>query len=117
MASMNPQISSDQVEGTDVYGPDGERIGSIDRVMIEKTSGRVTYAIMTFGGFLGMGESEYPLPWGTLRYDTGLNGYVTNVTADQVKGAPEYRQTDDLWTDREWETRVHTHYGVPPYWP
>ena len=117
MAHIHSQISSDKVEGTDVYGPDGERIGQIDRVMIEKVSGKVTYAVMTFGGFLGMGESEYPLPWGTLKYDTRLNGYVTNVTADQVKNAPEYRSADDVWGDRDWETRIHTHYGVPPYWP
>ncbi|MEZ5667070.1 MAG: PRC-barrel domain-containing protein [Alphaproteobacteria bacterium] len=117
MANIGTQISSDQVEGTDVYGPDGEKIGKIDRVMIEKTSGKVTYAVMTFGGFLGFGEEEYPLPWATLRYDTRLNGYIANVTADQVKTAPVYATDDEVWSNREWESRVHQHYGVSPYWP
>lgn len=116
MAKIGAQISSDQVEGTDVYSPDGEKIGNIDRVMIEKVSGKVTYAIMTFGGFLGLGEDEYPLPWATLHYDTGLGGYVVNVTADQIRGAPEYPTDKDVWADRAWEERMHQHYGVPTYW-
>src|SRR5687768_13052071 len=56
-------IGSDKVEGTAVYGSDGERIGSVKRIMIDKISGKVTYAVMSFGGFLGMGEDYYPVPW------------------------------------------------------
>jgi len=67
-------IGSDKVDGTAVYGSDQKRIGSIQRVMIDKISGKVAYAVMSFGGFLGIGEDYYPVPWSTLKYDTSLEG-------------------------------------------
>ncbi len=68
-------IGSDKVEGTSVYGRDEKRIGSVERVMIDKMSGKVAYAVMRFGGFLGMGEKYHPLPWDALRYNTALEAY------------------------------------------
>ena len=62
-------IPSDRVEGTSVRRPDGQRIGSIKRLMIDKISGQVAYAVLNFGGFLGMGQSHYPIPWSRLKYD------------------------------------------------
>lgn len=56
-------IASDKVEGTAVYGVDGKRIGSVQRVLLEKRGGRVAYAVLSFGGFLGIGDDYYPLPW------------------------------------------------------
>ena len=79
-----PLIESDRVEGTTVYDPQGNNIGSIKRLMIEKLSGRVAYAVMSFGGFLGMGEEEHSLPWNKLTYDTSLGGYRTDVTEQQL---------------------------------
>src|ERR1700709_96146 len=73
-------IGSDKVEGTDVYGANNEKIGSVERLMIDKKSGQVSYAVLAFGGFLGMGEDLYPLPRNSLTYDTDLGGYKTNVT-------------------------------------
>ena len=78
-------IASDKVEGTAVYGPDGDKIGSIENVMIDKLGGRVAYAVLTFGGFLGMGNDYYPLPWATLKYDENLGGYRVNITRDQLE--------------------------------
>jgi PRC-barrel domain len=69
-----PLIESDRVEGTAVYDPTGNNIGSIKRLMIEKISGRVAYAVMSFGGFLGMGTEEHAVPWNKLTYDTNLGG-------------------------------------------
>src|SRR5437868_15434129 len=83
-------IGSDKVDGTAVYGPDAEKIGSIERVMIDKTSGKVSYAVLSFGGFLGIGDDHYPLPWQSLKYDPSLRGYVTGVTEVKLKGAPRY---------------------------
>src|ERR1700676_3935497 len=83
-------IGSDKVEGTAVYGADNQKIGSIQRVMIDKTSGKVSYAVLSFGGFLGIGDDYYPLPWQSLKYDTNLGGYSTGITANQLKGAPKY---------------------------
>jgi len=119
MASKSPYgdlVSSENVEGTNVYSAtNSEKIGAINHLMIDKRSGRVAYAVMTFGGFLGLGENEYPVPWNALKYDTNLEGFVTGITADQLKNAPTL--TDDQnWNDRAWETKLHQHYGTPTYW-
>src|SRR5271156_1017841 len=79
-------ISSDKVAGTYVYNTGGEEIGSIHDVMIDKKSGNVAYAIMSFGGFLGIGNDYHPLPWSVLRYDTRLGGYVVNLDGAQLGG-------------------------------
>ncbi|PWK52758.1 PRC-barrel domain-containing protein [Silicimonas algicola] len=107
-------VSSADVNGTEVYGRDGVHIGSIDHLMIDKQSGNVAYAVMGFGGFLGLGEEHYPIPWNKLHYDTAKQGFVTDITADQVEGAPA--RTDDWHRDRDWERRTYDYYGVAPYW-
>ena len=107
-------ISSEDVQGTDVYGVGDEAIGQIDHLMIEKVSGRVAYAVMSFGGFLGLAHSHYPIPWAALKYDTALQGYRTGITEQQLRDAPDF--SDDSWTDRDWETKTHQHYGTPGYW-
>ena len=107
-------ISSKDVTGTDVYGADGKKVGSIDHVMIDKRSGKVAYALMSFGGFLGMGDDHRPVPWGTLTYDTGKNGFMTNLTKETVENAPA--ASGNYASDRSWEERTHTHYGTSPYW-
>ncbi len=105
-------IGSDKVEGTNVYGANDEKIGSVQRVMIDKTSGQVSYAVLAFGGFLGMGEDLYPLPWNSLKYDTNLGGYKTNVTEEQLKGAPKYSTENDWsWSDRTRLSSVDEYYG------
>jgi hypothetical protein len=117
MATAHPDynlISSQDVEGTTVFDAAGAELGEIDHLMIDKISGRVRYAVMSFGGFLGLGHSHYPLPWSSLRYDTGREGYFADVTEQQLQDAPEY--SDDSWSDRDWEKRVHEHYSARPYW-
>ena len=84
-------IGSDKVEGTAVYGADEQRIGSIQRVMIDKISGKVAFAVTSFGGFLGIGEDYYPVPWPSLKYDTRLGGYRTGITINQLRGAPKFQ--------------------------
>ena len=104
-------IASDKVEGTAVYGPDGDKIGSIENVMIDKLSGRVAYAVLTFGGFLGMGNDYYPLPWATLKYDENLGGYRANITRDQLENAPKYREDDSWdWSNRQYLGQIDEHY-------
>lgn len=107
-------IGSDKVEGTTVYGADDRKIGSVQRVMIDKVSGKVVYAVISFGGFLGMGEDYYPMPWQNLKYDTRLDGYRTAVTEDQLKGAPKYSQSQGWdWSSRENDRRVYDYYKTP----
>src|SRR3954471_16969089 len=81
-------IASDKVEGTPVRRTDGDKIGTIERVMIDKRSGKVAYAVMSFGGFLGIGDEYRALPWSVLRYNEDLDAYELNVTEDQLRGAP-----------------------------
>ena len=107
-------ISSEDIEGAKVCDPNGNRIGEIDHLLIDKDSGNVRYAIMSFGGFLGLGHSHYPVPWSALKYDTSLGGYVSNITEQQLQDAPEF--SDDSWTNRDWESDWHEHFGARPYW-
>jgi len=107
-------IGSDKVEGTNVYGATNEKIGSIERVMLGKRDGKVAYAVLSFGGFLGIGHDHYPIPWSSLTYDTELGGYKTNITERQLEGAPKYADESDWdWTDRERARKVYDYYGVP----
>jgi hypothetical protein len=106
-------ISSDKVTGTTVCNRNGETLGSIHGLMIDKVSGRVAYAVMSFGGFLGIGERYHPLPWGTLTYDTGRGGYVVDLSRDQLAEAPSYGLEDDVWSRPDYGRRVHDYYGLP----
>lgn len=109
-------IGSDKVEGTAVYGANESKIGSIERIMIDKISGKVAYAVLSFGGFLGMGEDFYPVPWQTLNYETNLGGYRVNFTEDQLKRAPKYNESTGWNWNRENEQRVYSYYQTRPYW-
>jgi len=109
-------IGSDKVDGTSVYGGDGKKIGSVERVMIDKISGKVAFAVLSFGGFLGMGESFYPLPWTALDYDTDLGGYRVNLTKDQLERAPKYTESQGWNWNRDNERRVYEYYRTQPYW-
>jgi hypothetical protein len=109
-------IASDKVEGTAVYGADHRKIGSLERVMIDKISGKVAYAVLSFGGFLGMGEDYYPMPWSTLKYDTNLGGYLVNLTKDQLDNAPKFNESRGWNWNRENDRQVHDYYRARPYW-
>src|SRR6478672_634117 len=107
-------ISSEDVEGTEIYDMAGKHIGEVDHLIIDKLSGRVGYAVISFGGFMGLGHSHYPIPWSALNYDTSLGGFRTSITEQQLKDMPQFR--DDSWQDRDWETRTHQYYRARPYW-
>ena len=109
-------IGSDKVEGTAVYGSDQSKIGSIKRVMIDKITGKVAYAVMSFGGFLGMGEDYYPVPWSMLDYNTSLEGYRVNITKEQLDRAPKYTESTGWNWNRENDQRVYDYYRATPYW-
>lgn len=83
-------IASDRVEGTKVYNLAGEKLGAIHNFMVEKRSGQACYAVMEFGGFLGIGNEYYPLPWDMLNYDPDLDGYVVDIDESRLEGAPNY---------------------------
>jgi len=114
--STHNLIESDRVEGTAVYGSDRQRIGSIERVMIDKLSGKVAYAVLGYGGFLGMGDDHYPTPWSSLKYDTSLGGYRVDITKDQLDRAPKYANDNDWSWSRDNDQKVHDYYRAAPYW-
>jgi hypothetical protein len=116
-ASVSGLIGSDTVEGTPVYRSSGDRIGTIERVMIDKMTGQTAYAVMSFGGFLGIGDDHYPIPWALLHYSEQLGGYEVNISDAQLKGAPRF-EGDDSWAygDRGREAALYSYYGTPPYW-
>jgi hypothetical protein len=110
-------IAADKVEGTSVKNRQGESLGSIDTVMIDKVSGKVAYAVRSFGGFLGIGDRYHPLPWSVLPYDPQESAYVVDIDKTMLEKAPslarnEYAQMQD----RGWGERVYRYYDVPPYW-
>ena len=112
--SGSTMVSSSDVNGTEVYSPTGDHLGHIDHLMIDKLSGQIAYAVMGFGGFLGMGEAHHPVPWKKLSYDTSLGGFVTDITQEQLTGAPTWG--DNWYDDRDYQRRNYDYYGVAPYW-
>lgn len=105
-------IASDKVEGTRVYNREGERLGTIRNFMVDKRSGRVEYAVLEFGGVLGIGQEYYPLPWDLLTYDEQQGGYAVDIDKDKLEGAPRYRDRDRLW-DEVYARQVYGYYGMP----
>jgi len=112
-------ILSSRVEGTEVYNPQGEHLGTIEQVMIDALTGQVAYAVMSqvadavmsFGGFIGIGEKYHPLPWQVLDYDTEKGGYVVDLDKKTLEAAPYYGSTDpESWPDRGWRSRVDEYY-------
>ncbi len=83
-------IAASKVNGAAVYDGAGGRLGSVHDVMIEKVSGRAQYAILSFGGFLGIGDKYHPLPWNQLTYDTEKGGFTVNLDRERLEGAPAY---------------------------
>ena len=110
-------ISAAKVTGTAVFNTEGEQLGEIHDVMLDKRSGKIAYAVLSFGGLLGIGQQYHPLPWAILKYDTRQGGYVVGITIDQLKGAPTYAASETpAWADRAYEARIHDYYKAVPYW-
>ena len=112
----NRLIASNKVEGTAVYNRNREKLGSIYNFMVDKRSGNVEYAVLSFGGLFGMGGDYYPLPWDVLTYDTDQGGYVVDLDKEVLEKAPHYRPGDEPTFDRDYGREVSDYYGVTyPY--
>jgi PRC-barrel domain len=106
-------ISSEKVEGTNVYNRNRENIGSINHLMIDKISGQVEYAVMSTGGFLGIGESYSPVPWDSLVYDVNLGGYLLDADRARLEQAPRFTSSArPNWSDRSYAERVNDYWHV-----
>ena len=109
-------ITAARVVGSNVFNTEGQKLGVIDDIMIDRASGRAVYAVMGFGGFLGLGESHHPLPWPMLHYDPAKGGYIVALSKEQLRDAPYYGKGDDFdWTP-EYGRRVDSYYRLPTFW-
>jgi hypothetical protein len=117
-AKPHTLIASDRVEGTPVRRPSGEKIGSIQRLMIDKVSGNVAYAVLCFGGFLGVGRKHLPIPWARLKYDLAQEAYQLDISDEELARAPDYEADETFdWGDRSNELIMRTYYyRSPHYW-
>lgn len=103
-------ISSEKVDGTSVYSRDGDKLGSIDHVMIGKRDGRVRYAVLSFGG-LFEGDRYYPLPWDALTYNTQQDGYEVALDKEQLKNSPSYERGNEPTYDANYDRQLRSYYG------
>ena len=109
-------ISSRRVEGTPVYNRSDQRLGSIHSVMIDKKTGRVAYAVLSFGGLFGIGEQVHPVPWEVLNYDVDLDAYVIDIAREQLENAPTLRLDQaERPQSRDYED-VTGYYSKLPWW-
>jgi hypothetical protein len=113
--SSNDLVSSDRVEGTSVYNAAGDKLGSIDYLVIDKRSGQVRYAVLEFGGFLGLGTDRYPLPWSMLDYDVDKEGFVVPMDKASLEGAPRYSGDTRPSYDEAYGRDVYDYYGAHWY--
>jgi sporulation protein YlmC with PRC-barrel domain len=107
-------LETSKVPGTSVYDGSHKEIGEVDDLILDTLTGKARYAVLSFGGFLGLGKTQYVIPWTALKWDSELNGYVTGITEQQLQASPDL---DPLsLRNRETETRLHEAYGAPNYW-
>ena len=110
-------IAADTLTGDEVVNLQKEDLGKIEHLMIDLESGRVAYAVLSFGGFLGMGDKLFAIPWSSLALDTVEHRFILNVDKELLKAAPGFDK--DRWpnmADHTWGAKVYTYYGAKPYW-
>jgi sporulation protein YlmC with PRC-barrel domain len=108
-------MGADTLVGNDVFNRDSEDLGDIKEIMLDMRTGRVSYAVLSFGGFMGMGKKFFAVPWEALKLDTENKRFVLDVNRDQLKNAPGFDK--DHWPDMAdpiWEQSIHAHYGTRP---
>jgi sporulation protein YlmC with PRC-barrel domain len=110
-------VKASNVIGTSIVNAKGENLGDIKEVVIDPASGRVAYAVVSFGGFLGMGEKLFAVPFSAFDYDVEDNKYVLNITKSRLEKAPGFDK--DAWplmTDETWNREIYAYYERTPYW-
>ncbi|MDP1756942.1 MAG: PRC-barrel domain-containing protein [Pseudohongiella sp.] len=115
--SSNPILSSSSISGDKVVNRQGEDLGDIKDLMIDVDTGRVAYAVLEFGGFLGLGSKLFAVPLSAMEVDTANHRFIFDQNKESLDSAPGFDK--DHWpnfADRDWGASVHSHYGVRPYW-
>ena len=115
--NLNNVISASTLMGDKVVNAKGENLGQIKELMIDPQTGHVGYAVLSFGGFLGMGDKLFAIPFQSLQLRPDQHEFVLDVPVDKLKAAPGFDKNDWPKTaDRKWGTEIHTYYGATPYW-
>jgi sporulation protein YlmC with PRC-barrel domain len=111
-------VSASKLTGGDVKNSDGEKLGDIKEIMIDRRTGHVAYAVLDFGGFLGMGDKYFAIPWSALQtHITEPNSYVLNVTKERLTAAPGFdKKSWPDFADRKWGGSIFEYYSLKPYW-
>jgi sporulation protein YlmC with PRC-barrel domain len=110
-------LSAGSLSGDRVENASGEDLGKIKEIMIDLHSGRVGYAVLSFGGVLGLGDKLFAVPWNALTLDEGEEKFILNVDKATLENAPGFDK--DNWPDMadpSWGSQIYRHYGVQPYW-
>ncbi|WP_448206241.1 PRC-barrel domain-containing protein [Azospirillum sp. sgz302134] len=110
-------VAADDLAKARLHAPNGDEMGSISELVVDPDTGRVAYAVVELGGFLGIGERNFPVPWALVQPTQDGNGYALNVPKDRLTAAPQFTRSNrpDM-SDRQWALALHTYYGVQPYW-
>ncbi len=110
-------MGADTLIGNDVYNHKEEDLGDVKEILLDMRSGKVAYAVLSFGGFLGMGEKLFAVPWSALTLDTVNKRFILNVEKDRLLDAPGFDEDDwpDM-ADSTWAAEVHSYYGAKPYY-
>lgn len=113
-----PQVmAADTLTGDDVVNAAGDNLGQVESIMLDVPGGRIAYAVLSFGGFLGMGDKLFAIPWNALKLDTENHCFVLNIDKEQLRNAPGFDK--DHWpsmADQQWASQIHSYYGSRPYW-
>lgn len=117
MLSSSPILSSSTLSGDKVVNREGEDLGDIKDLMIDVENGRVAYAVLKFGGLLGLGSKLFAVPLSAMKLDRDNHRFIFDQDKETLKNAPGFDKDDwPNFADRTWGMNVHSHYGVSPYW-
>lgn len=110
-------MAADTLQGDSVVNPQGDKLGTIEDIMLDVPGGRIAYAVLSFGGIMGMGDKLFAIPWSALTLDADNKCFVLDIPQDHLKNAPGFDK--DHWptmADESWASQLHTYYNTQPYW-
>ena len=109
-------ILASKVNGTAVYNSDGDKIGHIEDVVLDKLSNNIMFAVIGFGGVLGVGEKYHPVPWSVLDYNPEKGGYLVRMSKEELQNSPAYDVDDLIEDDGTVRAETYTYYNAQQYW-
>ncbi|MEC5387869.1 PRC-barrel domain-containing protein [Uliginosibacterium sp. H3] len=110
-------LAADTLEGDEVFSISGDKLGKVQNIMLDVPTGRIAYAVLSSGGFLGVGDKLFAIPWSALTLDADRKCFVLDAEKEQLEAAPGFDK--DHWpamADLSWATSIHNYYGKRPYW-